>query len=496
MIFLVDLKEWQEEEQKQAVELMFSSFAKVDRGKKIKIRDVFPDDFRKHLEKGFTDWVPPGGIKAVKTYPNRNLASLLTTVPVPKVVLIPLNPHPDKYTFMYNYGLARELGLTYEHFLELVATGRIVLHRMSPPTSYKADFYQEIFDACENANYLPCQASRMLTVLSWHYKVSLVAKEMQIPMVDGFRKFVVRSNPQYDYGKTNHYVRSVFDEDALDPLRRDWPQSNGVILGRASFNIHNLRVLGFEKITEEILKLMDESKVQTWHLLNAYHHFLVSPFIEGFFGELHYDILDVMNMTFLRIIPDDLSAIWKDMLTASPASMRLTFDPFEANIVVEPDSDELWKFIRNYEDRETEKNLVSFTEAAKAYDFDEASRNYEKISEIVRERINTEYKAWMKRSKCVRATLYMGVGLTASAGAIAGFQKLHWLLREVPYIYPALPYMVKQLIESTRLAVNKTTSWLVDHWPFAEKGFPYILFNYGKNPEKHRKGPADKEDVN
>lgn len=483
---MVNLKEWDEQREEQ-IELVGKVFQNFMRRKKIKAGDVLLDDFRKRLEKGHVCWWPPSSIGLDKTKPTRYLASLFMPNPMPKTVLVPLNNLPDKTTFMYDYGLSEELGVSYELFLDLVTTGRIILHRTSPGSKYKADFYQEIFKACKSAGYLPCQLSHALGHLSVLIKMALIAEKMQIQREEGFMDFMLKSHPQYDIEKIRENFENILDKDTLQVIGGDTHYTPGQIIDRASLCVHNLRVLGFERLTKKVLEFVPKSKVHTWYLLDAYTRYLVSPFTHGLFGQQCYDTRHVEEMTFLRIIPDGLSDVWKTIISASPTSFRLNYDPFETNIMLKPDANEILRFIKKYEDKESDKIASSFARSAHLYDFDEAMRNYKKLSEIIQERISKEHEAWFKRSKYVKATLYMGIGLTASAGAMAGFQKLHWLLKEVPYIFPTLPYVLKELLKSTKLTVERTTGWLIDHWPFVEKGFPYLLYKYDIKPEPRQK---------
>jgi len=487
VVLMLNLMEWEKQEDKQVMDLVSKSLKNLAHGKELKITHVLPEDFRKHLGEEYISWIPPGSIEVARSRFFCNLANLFTTCTKPGKVLVCLNPEPNKATFTYKYGLSEELGLTYEHFLELIAEGRIILRREARPTRYNADFYREIFDACEHVGYLPFRLDLALRELSTLIKLALIAEKMRIPLEEDWdwEKIVLIKRPEYDIKKIMEDVGKLFDKDTLDVIsKEDVLRDPDALLRAAATWVHDLRILGFEKLTGNVSKLANTEKVLAYYILRGYRHHLIEPFM-SLFGQQHYDNEDIEIMTFLRVIPNDLSVIWKEeVLAASPASLRLSCDPFETNIVVKPDADEAWRFIKSYEDEEIMEASSSFMRSAKLYDFDATLRNYGKLSQIVQERVNNEHKAWFKRSKRVKASLYMGVGLAASAGAIEGFQKLHWLLKEIPYIYPFLPEVIKRLLKGAKLTADKATVWLVDHWPFAEKGFPFILCKYDIRPEE------------
>lgn len=455
----------------------------------IRVLDLIPDDLCRHLEGGHAYWVPPGGIPKAKERPIGNLASLLSSGLRPEKILLPFFPEPDKNRFKQFYGLSRELGLTYENFLDLIGNGKLLLHTALPLTDYKAKFHHEIFKACQRQDYLPSHFTSVSLFL-WIIKATQVTAKEKLPFTEEGLDKTLERHPEYDKRFIKAEATRLFGY-RKEEISREMQMPEKDVLDAVCTWIERLRIFGFETLTKNVLELAGKDLLVGFWLLKAYDQYLIGPCFPALFGERSYDLTDVKNMSFMRVIPEDLSIAWEDLLYATPSSTRLTCDPFEANIAVEPEEIELQKFVTKYEDEELTNHVFSFQKAAQKYDFDETLRNYKKISEIVQERINKEHEEWFKRSKRIKTIIHMGLGLTAAIGAGAGLEKLHWMHEEIlRYIKPLVSGMFGKILEkSIGRSLDEVSAGLVEKWPFAEKGLPFVFYKFDIEPSKsHGKG--------
>lgn len=140
------LEKWSNEEAERSKEVVISMFKKVVGGEKISLLDFAPEYKSILRDKTYGLWRPPGDIKTMLQKPIANLASMLDKrMPVPSILLVPINIHRNKPEFMTAYGLVPEKGgLSYENFLQEIREGRILSILTGDIILYKADFYQDI----------------------------------------------------------------------------------------------------------------------------------------------------------------------------------------------------------------------------------------------------------------------------------------------------------------------------------------------------------------
>lgn len=480
------MQELEKEDERRCDEHALKACSAFGKGRDVSVLDLVPDDLCRHLESGHVYCIPPGSVRRAKGRPLYNLASLLSSGLRPEKILLPFFPEPDKNTFKQVYGLSKDLGLTYENFLELIRNGNLLLHAAFPLTEYKAEFHREIFKACEGQDYFPSHLTSV-SLFMWITKVTqITAKETSFTK-EGLEK-VLERHSEYDQRFIKGEATRLFGR-WKEEISREMQIREEDVLDSAWTFIFRSRIFGFEVLTKKVLGLARKDPVFGFNVLQLYDRYLIGPCFPALFGESFYDLKDVETMSFLRVIPNDLSIVWEGFLFTAPSSMKLICDPFEANIVVEPKEDELVKFITRYEDEELTNHMVSFQKAAQKYDFDEILRNYEKLSEIVHDRVNREHEECFRRSKLIKTTIRMGLGLTGAIGAGAGFEKLHWMPQEMlRYAKPFLSGIFGKILERTMTpGVDKVSAWLVEKWPFAEKGLPFVFWEYGVRPSRPKR---------
>jgi hypothetical protein len=135
---MVDLEEWKNEDLKRSYEVIFSLLDRVKRGEKISLLDLAPEYRGILRERTYGLWIPPGSVQEMLQRPLTNLASMLDRgMPVPSVLLVPLNLCRSKAEFMANYGLVPEMGgPSYDIFLQEI--GRAGFSHLSwklPPST-------------------------------------------------------------------------------------------------------------------------------------------------------------------------------------------------------------------------------------------------------------------------------------------------------------------------------------------------------------------------
>ena len=437
--------------------VFLSVVEKWERGEPVGVLDFIPDDGGGRLlreAKTYWYWTPPGDPKRAEKRPKSNLACLLTQPGVERV-LAPLDLVDSKAEFLHMYGLSEELSITFEKFKELVETGRLVITLNRASSHYRADFYKEIFQACERAGYTPFQSYFWIIQFMLTYKLAGLAREEKIPPEKGWEALALKKHPQYDFSKCEEELKDIFEGEEFEI---------------ASTDLWGLRVFGFERLTDHALELIRKNKSLGHVLLDAFSHYLTKPCILGLMGCRYYDDVDLSIMAFLRLRSVELLAI-------APAFFSLvTEGPAGSSIVYRPDRGDVERFLERGPDEELVNLQGDIQRSAWSYDFTKLIEDYHKLGEVISERYDKELRDWFRRSKIVKGSLYFGIGLTAFTALLTNLPDGLKLL---------LPLVLGW--EKVGKEVERLSNLLVERWPFREKGIPFTLWRYGVKPRKHSK---------
>jgi len=462
----MDLEEWKKLENESMKEIISKTIKKIEDGKKISILDLLRDDFRKGLEgKEYRPWFPPLKMEMVKQRPKFNLATCLISLKS-DVILAPLNAYSNKAEFTYRYGLSKNLGITYDKFLELIREGKIWLFLTGSPTFYKAEFYKEIFNACKKQGYIPQFTTYLISRFMGEEKIASISKAKGIPFEEA-----CKNHPEYSYENTEETTKKLIDKKSVEELSKILHYDVETTLCEIATRLFLLRTFGFEQLASLSQKIIQREKILGYHVLNYYTKYLIEPCNAALFSQMTYDFIDLKRMAFLRL--PRLSNVG-NLLSYCPANLRTTIGSLDENIILKADSNEVTTFLKKYENKEIKENTAKFVKSSNQYDFDMVLKSYKKLSEIIEEKYNKELKDWFKRSKIAKVTAYLGIGFTAAVGVYYAYRHFPNLTEKILSYLPK-----KELIDEYRVTAEKLSDVLVKKWPFAEKGLPFIMWEYG-----------------
>jgi hypothetical protein len=489
----VNLEEWKNEELKRSREIICSLRDRTKRGEKISLLDFVPEYEKILRDKTYGLWRPPGDIQTMLQRPVANLASLLDRgMPVPSILLVPLNVHRSKAEFIECYGLVPEKGGPfYDVFIQEIREGRILPILTAIPTYYKGGFYQEILKACEEGEikHLPPFSSYRIASFMREFSLSVSAIREGIPPEEGWKDLVLQKHPEYDIKSWVEKARSILSNEGARsdegvpiiqkyPFTQDKENAASVVATRA----YELSVFGFSDLANLSLEHFREPSL-CFNVLDFYDTYLVSGYTEGSGGLRIYDKVDLEAMTFLRIIKNmqkrGLLRKRKPVIVA-PASFSVVGTEIEIPVVMKFDEDDLRNSLKRERDKELERNMLEAMRAFQSYDFAKFREKNETINEIIEERIAKETGSYYRRSKIVEGTFVAGGTLTLAAGAIAVYQYLQPLLSLYSvFAGKAFDFMIKKR--------EDVAKWLVSSWPFQQKGLPFYLWLHNIKPDKIQK---------
>jgi hypothetical protein len=478
---MVDLEEWENEELKRSHEVISSLLDRVEGGEKISLLDLAPE-YREILrERTYGLWEPPGDIRLMLRRPIFNLASMLDRgMPVPSVLLVPLNVCKSKAEFMARYGLVPEMGgPSYDIFLREIREGRILPVIMGPPTHYKGDFYQEILKACKEGEIQQFPPFLVYRIPLFMGEFSLIAPVIQnLEVIPPVRILVLQNHPEYDFKSWAEKVVSILSDETMRIIQKEHPMwDKEYVASIITTHAHSLSVFGFSNLANLSLELFRESPLEGFNVLHFYYDYLVSGYLRGLGGLKMYDRVDLGIMTFLGTIKKrDLLREGKPV-ALSPASFGVVGTPTEIPIMVKFDEDDLKNSLKRERDNELEKHMLDLMRAFQRYDFREFYEKNKAINEIIGERIAKETREYYRRSKIVEGTIIPGGTLTLAAGAAAAYQHLQPLLDLINEI---ISEMISEKISEKKSGImEKVMRWLVSRWPFQQKGLPFYLWLHG-----------------
>jgi hypothetical protein len=141
-------------------------------------------------------------------------------------------------------------------------------------------------------------------------------------------------------------------------------------------------------------------------------------------------------------------------------------------------------FLKEGPDDELAQCVGGFQRAAWDYDLLDIMKHYERLEEIILEQYNKELKDWFRRSKVVKGFAYAGIGLTCAT--IASLS--------IPAGLPTLLSILLN-VKKVQREVDAFSRWLVERWPFAEKGLPFFLWKYDIKPESQAQGSTSSNEA-
>jgi hypothetical protein len=495
---MVNLEEWENEESKRTEEVVFSSIDRVERGEEISLPDFTPE-YREILgERTYGLWYPPGDIQTMFRRPKTNLASVLDKrMPVPSVLLVPLNVCRSKAEFIAHYGLVPERGgPSYDVFLQEIREGRILPFITGIPTYYRGNFYREILKACEEGvQQLPPFLSRRIASFMGFFSLRESAIQEGIPLEEGWIDLVLQKHPEYDIESWVKKAGSILSDERMEIIQKEHPMWDREYVGSGiATYAYKLSVFGFSNLANLSLELFKESPLDGFNILDAYYIYLVSGYSEGLGGLRMYDRFDLEIMGFLEIIKNMQK---RDLLqegefvVVSPADFSVVGREIEIPVVMKFDEDDLKNSLRRERDSELEKHMLDSMRAFQEYDFREFREKNEAINEIIAERVVKETREYYRRSKIAEGTIISGGTLTLAAGAIEAYQHLQPLYQYIqpllPILSPIISTIIYKMIEKMIEKREEAARWLVSRWPFQQKGLPFYLWLHGIRPDRIKK---------
>jgi hypothetical protein len=295
-----------------------------------------------------------------------------------------------------------------------------------------------------------------------------------IPPEEGWMDHVLKRYPNLDHYKCEEDARAVLNEKRAEIEAFFTKEREASIRGELAALIYALRLFGFEKIVDYCLELTKKTLlILGGIILEDFGNYIVHG-IYALGGLRLFDDRDLRNMAFLGLKPAELQP--------SSASLSLaTQRPLECSIVREPDRDDVRGFLKRGSDDELASYVGGFQRAAWDYDLSSVVKHYERLGEVISERYDEELKNWFRRSKVARGTVHGGIILTSSS--ITSF---------LP-IPPGLNFLLNILLNIPQVLLQehleRLSNWLVERWPFAEKGLPFLLWMCGIEPKGRAGGP-------
>ncbi len=399
-------------------EYITKSLNKFAKGKSI---DLFYDlcpEYRDLKYCSYSYAPPPGSPEGVKERPSYNLNYLLTSSLYDKII-VPLVPHTYKSSFKYFYGFGRYRGckIDFETFIRLIEEEKIKITLTAPPTNYNKDFYKDLFKICEKQDYLPSFVSRRISGFYLFIRLAEIAASHGIPSDNEWWNTVLTMHPEYDWNGCFEEVMQIIEDDKnkIREIERALNLKREDIFEDIVTSLRDLRAFGYDAICDEIiLECLKKDINYGYDKLKSFCRYLIEPVSDAIFGYTNYDFMDIKDMHSLRVLPENLAYLWKDILSSYPLNSSVISDSVEINLV-ELDARELLNLLTRYEEKETKDCVIGIKRSLDEFDVSKASMYYKKINEIITERYNKEIRGYYKREKLVRYGIRFGEYFTYAA---------------------------------------------------------------------------------
>jgi hypothetical protein len=483
----LDLKQWEEEHDK----LITFSIKKVAHSEKIDmLKDLVPE-FKDLRNKTYAFWIPPGDPETAEKSPINNLGTLLSFC-IYDHIIVPISPELNKASFAYKYGLSKERGcrVSFDQFLNFVRDGKLKLILTAHPKHYSQDFLKQIFKACEQgeAGYFPPSTFRIAD-FSITLKMAKLAISDGVELTKkGWIEIATRKHPEYGWHECKKDITKTLNDVDLEDLAKiqDIEPSQNV-LNMLTTDLQSLRVLGFERTAQIAFKCLQLCPELGFYVFSKYSHYLVDPIFVGLLGFSNYCKEDIQDMLLLRMIPEDLGYIWKDLLSSPPASSSILSPQVTLN-TIELYGDELVRFVDVHAEEELKDSVKKMNTCLARFDGMGAMESFERFDEIVSESFNKEVRSLLRKGQVTANILQFGKSFLDSsarftpflAAAMAATGQFQWL----PAIFfgsVAAKYAEHKLNE---IKPEDIVKWLSDIWPFSDPGLPITLW-YAREKVNH-----------
>ena len=477
----MDFEEWADSDRRKGEECIAKTLDKLAKGKKIDILgDLIPE--LNHLKgKSYAGLHPSTKIDVCEKAPGNNLGFLLGSGLYEKVI-VPLDVSSNKKDFEIAYGLSENRGcyLNFEQFLRLIKDEKLIIALSSSPADYRAEFYQDIFRQCDE---LPCFAGFRIDGFLYLVKTAQLAIQEKIKPKKGTIEEVMKLYPQYDHHKCIDEVENVFGEH-LDEIGRTqhYPKRRytSQLLGS---RLWNLRIFGFEGLSEVVLRCAHLDRALGSILLSGYYKYLTAPVSAGILAFENYTLDDVLIMSFLKLAPQKLKSVWKDVLSSSPASFSVASPQTDLR-TIRLKGAELLKLIEDFADDKNTKALrqevVDVNNALNEFDARVALQKFRKVDEIITESVNSEIKSYGMKGRVSSHLLRLGKTFTAwTARALTMFSGFMAASGRFDWMNAALLGTGASLWARERLDeinANDIVRWWSKTWPFEDPGIGFIMW--------------------
>jgi hypothetical protein len=459
---LKDLHSLKEREVVDAEERILKGLERAMEGGRVGVLDLMPDDFGRTLKGAgsYAFWTPPGDPEVAEAMPIASPASFLSSPEVrgARRIVVPLHVARNKAEFKREYGLSERLGVAFEDFMRLVEEGRLVLTLTASSDRYSADFYKDLFKACERAGYTPPRSGLRVDAFARYIRLVELAVKESIPPRKGWKDLLLERHPNLSPDKCMEDVKALLNEEALKELEIIFMEEGSTQRMLAAYLL-SLRVWGFERIANCCLELMRRDAMLGAAILHDFHYYYVGGVVDALGGARLFDDLDARNLAASRLRPEEQ--------LPPPASLSLAVQrPVECLVVRRPNRDDVRSLLKEGPDDELASCVGGFQRAANDYDLVGAVNHYERLREVVSKRYDGELKDRFRRSKVVRGSMRGCIGLTSSAIA----------LHSIPAGLTVLLSVLKG--GEVWRGVEELPSWLAEGWPLLEKGLPFFLWKY------------------
>ena len=456
---------------------------KLSRGKKIDIFEDIVPEFKDLKGKSYAGLVAGGSIKICENFPKTNLGFLLKSG-LYDTVIFPMDCYPDKNSFKVAYGLSENRGcrLSFNHILNLIKNGKLRLTLTTAPIHYKADFYQDIFNRCEE---LPSYTGYRVTSIFHRMRLAQIAMSEKVHAHE-----VLMLHPEYSLTKTLEEVEQTFG-NYLETWARKSGFKKDVVISKFSTRLWDLRILGLERLAAISLRCAQLDKALGHAVMTGFFHYLAGPIMRELCAINNYSDLDIASMSFLKILPRKLEIVWKDLLSSAPVSSSVASHQICLE-TVELKGLELLKFIEDFSDNKTTRALrqevTNVNTALGTFDVYEAERSFKKVDEIITENINSEIKGYARKGRVSSHLLRLGKTFTAMAsegllvlsGLMAATGKFEWAMTALASA--GLPVWLRERLN--QITPEDIVRWWSKTWSFEDHGIGFVLWEKSRGGQE------------
>lgn len=475
--------ELEEREKGEGYDFVFKCLNNTLRGEKVEIKDLVPE-LKEISNKSYSLFTLPGNPETAMTRPITNIGNVLATG-ISKYIIFPLELFNTKKDFEYYNGLSKTCGLTFEDFLEHVREGEIKPILVTSPKEYDYSenigkyFYKDVFEACEDQDYVPPYPSWRVVRLFEEIKLAKIAKEEDIPIEESWGNKVREKHPEYSMEKCNEDAKDFLNIDTIKKIEKE--EFNEEVIMTAGISLFDLRLFGFEGLADIGLEIGKKDPYLGYHILHAYDSYLIRPCVDALFGYIHYDYDEIKTMSLLRVLTSDSEKHRERILCSSPASSSIaTKNPLEFNLIKKSRWGELKGFLKNREEKELNTCSLDIMNAFNDADLNKVYKSYEKLGEVIEEGMNKELESWFGKEKITKGLLRFGNRFIAGSPVLINLLEAVRNNPELAILITFAGCMVSgELADVIRnIDPKDVVKFLAETWPFTRYGLPFVLWEY------------------